>query len=399
MIKEISLDIKEIKFHRHIVIRDFNYIFKSGNIYFLNGESGTGKTTLFNILSFLTSNYKGEIRYDNNSFIKSKFKYFDQISYFDVDSNLISELTVYESLCLVNNNEELIDSILNYFNMMDIKYKKTKLLSKGEKDRVKILKIILEDKPVMILDEPFSSLDVKNVDIFMKYFTSIKSNKIIIISTHKIDTLKYDGTTLLLKDTYISIIGSNKLVIKNDSQFNFNKQTPNYNIINLRLLFCELIWVLFMAIFISAIIFFALVFINLNANEYFGQLTEFGPYILGVIIGFFVAFYFLAFGLYMYLQRRITGYISTIRSYQTQYVLLSCSYFNVSVLVSFIIGLLLPKLCEVEINNIVLDIFKIEYEGVVLFEYNLVFLWIFIPLLIVLIGYNLANVFYKYRSK
>lgn len=140
-------------FENKIIFKNFNLSLKNKNLYLLEGENGKGKTTLFRILSGLDKDYKGEITFENN---KLDFK---DVFYYDIDFNLYDVLNVKKNLSIVSNKYLPLIKNLNLEYLLN---KKVNELSKGEKARIGILKGILLNKSILLLDEPFTYLDLDN---------------------------------------------------------------------------------------------------------------------------------------------------------------------------------------------------------------------------------------------
>jgi ATP-binding cassette subfamily C protein len=187
------------------VLKNFSYEFKIGNIYAIYGRSGLGKTTLLNIISGLVLPHKG-VLYFNKSNYKSKeiYKIF-KLSYLSqnpqiMDDNLISNLTLNLNF---NNNQEDISRIslflkkfkLNKFiNSSFLKNESIlsiKKLSGGEIQRISFIRAIFNNPDIILLDEPTAALDQTNERKLFSYLQSIKKNKIIIVTSHKNQLIKY----------------------------------------------------------------------------------------------------------------------------------------------------------------------------------------------------------------
>ena len=161
------------------VLNNLNLNFKKNKITCLLGYSGIGKTTLLNILAGLES-FDGEILN-----LPSK------ISYSFQNPSLIPNLTVKENLLLVNNS--VSDSeITTYLKRLDIESLKNKLaknLSFGEKQRVNFLRAILYNPELLLIDESFSSLDIKSKLLLEKLLKEYKNdnNVTVITVTHDLN--------------------------------------------------------------------------------------------------------------------------------------------------------------------------------------------------------------------
>lgn len=188
----MQLELKGIKksFESKHVLKDINFTFEKGKIYGLLGRNGAGKTTLFNCLS-------GEITQDEGSTVleiegmKRKLSN-DDIGYVFSTPILPEFLTGYEFikfyLDIFKNRVTDLKTIEEYFHMMKIqeedRHKLIKGYSHGMKNKLQMLCFIIARPPVILLDEPLTSLDVVVALEIKKLLKEIKNDHIIIFSTH-----------------------------------------------------------------------------------------------------------------------------------------------------------------------------------------------------------------------
>ena len=129
------------------VFDGFSLDIQEGQILCILGESGGGKTTLLKSLARLIS-FDGEL--ENVP---------EKVGYIFQEPRLLQNLTIEENLQYVGGMVESIDDILRKTELFDMRKKRPKELSGGEKQRVAIARAFLSDAPLLLLDEPFSSLD------------------------------------------------------------------------------------------------------------------------------------------------------------------------------------------------------------------------------------------------
>ena len=129
------------------VFENFMLDIKDGEILCVLGKSGSGKTTLLNILAGLT-----EISGQTEGVPQ-------RVGYIFQEPRLLPNLTVAENLAYIGATESAIEEILRKTELIALKDKRPKALSGGEKQRVSIARAFLTDAPLLLLDEPFSSLD------------------------------------------------------------------------------------------------------------------------------------------------------------------------------------------------------------------------------------------------
>ena len=177
-------------FDENVVLSDINFTFKQGEIYALLGRNGAGKTTLFNILA-------GEIEGDlGKAFIsiegKKRKLSIEDLSYMYSDPVLPEFLTGYEFIkFFMDINKERLneeDTIDDYFNIIKInekdKHKLIKSYSQGMKNKLQMLMFVITKPPVILLDEPLTSLDVVVALEIKKLLRDMRKDHIIIFSTH-----------------------------------------------------------------------------------------------------------------------------------------------------------------------------------------------------------------------
>lgn len=173
------------QFGNKILFKNLNMSLPCNGIFILKGENGSGKSTFFKILANIDKEYEGSILFNNKKIINN-------IYYYDPDINLYDGLTVKENLKIVSKD------YLNILKNTDLEYllnKKIDELSKGEKARVGLIKSLLLDKEILLLDEPFDFLDLNNANLFFELFKEYSKNHLVIVINHKYEeiNLKIDN--------------------------------------------------------------------------------------------------------------------------------------------------------------------------------------------------------------
>lgn len=174
------------------------------------GKSGVGKTTLLSIISDLTD-YEGEI------------SGFGKISYVFQEPRLIPFLTVEENLkyalssvCEKEDLEKVVDKYLEITGLSRLKNKLASNLSGGEKQRVSLIRAFSYPSETILLDEPFSSLDVglkmKIIDLYRDLLKF--SPKTAVLVTHDIDEALYLADDVI----FLSENGCKRFRVKTEKQ-------------------------------------------------------------------------------------------------------------------------------------------------------------------------------------
>ena len=198
------LEVKDITFsfdkkEKKPLIKNLSFKVKKGEILFISGKSGLGKSTLLDLISGFHDNnliWTGKIylnKHDitNASIQNKKIGYMLQdyflFPHFNVKNNLIFSLPKQTR----NKKEQALD-YLKQINMIEFSDHYPSELSGGQKARVACLRAIISNPDALLLDEPFSSLDKKTMKSFQKFlFHYVKKLNIpcIIVSHRLVENL------------------------------------------------------------------------------------------------------------------------------------------------------------------------------------------------------------------
>jgi len=203
-----------------------------GDFVLVRGRSGTGKSSLLNILGLIKKDYEGNIKFfdreikDLND--KETSEYLSKnICYILQEDDLIEELSVKENIeigSLVKLSKDELERELADFGLRGYGDRKVCELSGGEKRRVSLVKAVLSKKDILILDEPFYSIDRSYSDKLIEKLYEIKNEKLIVISMSNdfIDKIN-------LNDSVIIDLNDSKTIFKNSTaKINYNiKQKEN----------------------------------------------------------------------------------------------------------------------------------------------------------------------------
>lgn len=177
----------------HQILQDVNICLKKGFSYALLGHNGTGKTTLVNILIGLYRGYTGEIYYDDYILkeLDTNFLRKERISVIEQEPSLIQD-TLYKNIILDGEiaKEEIkhwVDEWLtdNKFRDLDMQInEKSNNISGGERERIAIIRAIVKDSDLIIMDEPTASLDKESSYKLKELIKKMWKDKIVLVITH-----------------------------------------------------------------------------------------------------------------------------------------------------------------------------------------------------------------------
>ena len=197
----LELDKISKAFGSNLLIKDFSYKFKPYERVGIIGENGTGKTTFIKLLTEELEVSSGSIKKGVNT----RFSIFSQDSS-DVFTDL--EIKVIE---FIKENSELIELkngvTISVTQMLErflfprvLHYTPIKNLSGGERRRLHLLKVLLNNPNFLILDEPTNDLDIKTLSILEDFLESFKGN-ILVVSHDRYFMDKIVDNLFIFNDT------------------------------------------------------------------------------------------------------------------------------------------------------------------------------------------------------
>ena len=177
-------------FDKKCVLKNINFTFESGKIYGLLGRNGAGKTTFFNCLN-------EDLKCDSGEFYLSDGKSNKIIESSDI-GYVLSTPVVPEFLTgreflkyfidINKDNIKDLKTIDEYFDIVKIdKEDRDKLMkdySHGMKNKMQMLIYLIASPNILLLDEPLTSFDVVVAEEMKELLKKMKSNRILIFSTH-----------------------------------------------------------------------------------------------------------------------------------------------------------------------------------------------------------------------
>ena len=199
------------------VLKDIDLQIDKGSIITIKGPSGSGKSTLLSIIGTLDNADSGELLIngisieDNTNIDKLRNKSIGFVFQFH---NLISELTLEENVSLPKmiakeqlGKKELIE-LFEYFDLKDRMNSFPNDLSGGEKQRVAVMRAIINNPSIIIADEPTGNLDKENALKMMSLFQKLNTEKklTIIVATHDENVFNIGHKKYQLVDGYLELV-------------------------------------------------------------------------------------------------------------------------------------------------------------------------------------------------
>lgn len=207
------------------VLKNLNFSIQQGEFVSIVGKSGCGKSTLLYILSTMDTDYQGNLLLDGQSMKgltdndlsrirNEKIGFVFQFHY------LLDEFNVLKNVMLPGlklgkwNRKELEDRAMSYFKLLGMEADALKMprqLSGGMKQRVAIIRAMINQPLILMCDEPTGNLDKKNSDLVFDIFKELTQNKgqTMLVVTHDPDFAQRSDRIIEMSDG--EIIGDHRV--------------------------------------------------------------------------------------------------------------------------------------------------------------------------------------------
>ena len=173
------------------IFENVNMSLSSGKIILLKGKNGSGKTSLIKTILNILEPSTGSIYWKGKILKKNLYDYYKNITYISDKISTIRQLsvneniTIWKKIFLSNISNQEINNILSLLNLDRFFNSKVSTLSLGETKKLELLRLIIENKKIWILDEPLTNLDLESVDVLENTFTDhCNKNGSVLFSTH-----------------------------------------------------------------------------------------------------------------------------------------------------------------------------------------------------------------------
>ena len=199
LVNNLSFSRNEIK-----IFENLNLSLSNKKIIQIKGRNGSGKTTFLKVILNILEPNNGEIIWNGKNIKKNIFDFYKQTTFIMDNNTSTRELSVEDNINFWRglsssklNNEEIFE-LLNKLNIE--KYYKTKVmyLSSGERKKLELIRLILEQKKLWILDEPFNHLDDLSIEILNQTFLDHANNDGMILFASHYDPMINNLETLVL---------------------------------------------------------------------------------------------------------------------------------------------------------------------------------------------------------
>ncbi len=197
----------------HLLWENLHLKVLPGEVLFVKGENGTGKSSLLRMLAGLLLPYEGSISWNDLDIHQHRYEYHEQLLYIGHQVALKPELNAIENLSslllLQGNNPSLTEikhALEKWLILGNTIHLPTKQLSQGQKQRVALAQLTLSSRALWILDEPFNGLDAQGANILKEHLVQHHAaQKMTIITSHLHDNLQSMLPSLLAQEKILAL--------------------------------------------------------------------------------------------------------------------------------------------------------------------------------------------------
>ena len=195
---KVSLQSVSLRRGERVLFENLSLTLKPGNLLYVLGENGIGKTSLLLALAGLLKPSQGQI-----SFSEGSSPFFSSSLIVQPDGasrglSVLEELRFTSDIYAANPNFE---HLLEKVDLMDVAQNRTETLSLGQRKRLSLAKLLIARRSLWLLDEPFSALDASGRGLFSQEIAAhLGQGGIAVIATHlPTDILGHSAKTLTLE--------------------------------------------------------------------------------------------------------------------------------------------------------------------------------------------------------
>ncbi|MDC0985337.1 lipid A export permease/ATP-binding protein MsbA [Gammaproteobacteria bacterium] len=246
-VDSLAINFKNINFKyassADYILKNVTLSIKPGETVALVGKSGSGKTTILDLIPRLYEPSTGTINFNNEDIAKMDLNFIrKQISYVGQDFTLFND-TVYNNIAYGELNENSKNEIENatkkanafdFINLLPNKFdtyvgQNGVLLSGGQRQRIAIARAILKNSPILLLDEATSALDSESESVIQESINNLSTNKTTLIIAHRLSTVINADKIVVIENGQVIEQGNHRELLNNEGAYSvlYNSQFKN----------------------------------------------------------------------------------------------------------------------------------------------------------------------------
>lgn len=211
VVKNLIKVYKSKKAKSCVALNNVSFSFPSKGLVFVVGKSGSGKSTMLNLLGGLDSLTSGEINvFGNqlNEYSESELYSFrsNMVGFVFQDFHLLDDLTVADNVRLslklmAEDDDDRVEKVLESVELLEYKDRYPRELSGGQQQRVAIARALVKNPDVIFADEPTGNLDSNTTEQIIKLIKEISKEKLVVVVSHNLfDAYEYADRIIELSE-------------------------------------------------------------------------------------------------------------------------------------------------------------------------------------------------------
>ena len=210
----------------NLILKDVNFKIEPGQLAAFVGPTGAGKTTIASLVARFYDPVKGEVRIDGKDVRSYKIKSVRRQVSFVLQENLLFHATIWQNIAYGRpeaSREEIIEAARlanadEFIRKMPQQYdtlvgERGVTLSGGQRQRIAIARAIIRNSPILVLDEPTSSLDSASEELVFEALARLIEGKTSIVIAHRLATVKRADVIFVLDECSIVEQGTHEQLL------------------------------------------------------------------------------------------------------------------------------------------------------------------------------------------
>jgi len=210
----------------NLILKDVNFKIEPGQLAAFVGPTGAGKTTIASLVARFYDPVKGEVRIDGKDVRAYKIKSVRRQVSFVLQENLLFHASIWQNIAYGRpeaSREEIIETARlanadEFIRKMPQQYdalvgERGVTLSGGQRQRIAIARAIIRNSPILVLDEPTSSLDSASEELVFEALARLIEGKTSIVIAHRLATVKRADVIFVLDDCSIVEQGTHEQLL------------------------------------------------------------------------------------------------------------------------------------------------------------------------------------------
>lgn len=232
---EKGIEFKNVSFaynENKTILKDFSLHIPKGKTVALVGQSGSGKTTIANLLARFYDATQGQILIDGNDIKDLKITDYRQLIGMVTQESVLFNDSVYHNILMgkPNATREEIEEAAKIANAHQVITQLSEgyqtnigddgnKLSGGQKQRISIARAVLKNPPIMILDEATSALDTESERLVQEALEKMMENRTSLVIAHRLSTIQKADWIVVMEQGKIIEQGTHKELIEKNGAY------------------------------------------------------------------------------------------------------------------------------------------------------------------------------------